>query len=159
MASGNMMVFKNSVVIPKKYFHTKQFKNNLIVRYKTEPTKIKMILWVLLFISLDLLIKNNINIIVSFTTKLIHPTELNIIERINDETIKTIAPEENPNKSVVKNTGISEKSSFKKGTIANIDMRPKKPKISEITINIALYVIVRILFVFIIICYLTYTKY
>lgn len=80
MAIGNITVFKNSVVIPKKYFHTKRFKNNLIVRYKTEPTKIKMILWVLLFISLDLLIKNNINSIVSFTTKLIHPTELNIIE-------------------------------------------------------------------------------
>ena len=143
--------------MPKKYFHIKQFKINLIERYKIEPTKI--ILQVLLFISLALLIKNNINNIVNFTTKLIHPTELNIIERINDETIKTIAPEENPNKSVVKNTGISEKSSFKKGTIANIDMRPKKPKISEITINIALYVIVRTLFIFIIICYLTYTKY
>lgn len=92
-------------------------------------------------------------------TNPIHPEELNIKVLSINETNKTINPEGIPEMSVERKTGISEKSSLRKGNIGSIDKRPKNPNISDNTMNTELYAMERVFCCFIFLCPPSYTKY
>lgn len=87
------------------------------------------------------------------------PAELKSNVLKAEETKRTTMPEGIPEIRVAKKIGTSEKSSFKKGKTGKIESRPKYPSNKVVTINIELYVILRVLFIFIYISLLTYTKY
>ena len=86
---------------------------------------------------------------VSLIIKPAQPAELKRSVLKEDETKRTTAPEGAPQIKVAKKMGISEKSNFKKGKTGKIESLPKYPSINVITINTELYVILRVLFIFI----------
>lgn len=113
-----------------------------------------------LFLYLQNIPINNITIKeVSLIANPAQPAELNIKVLNEEETKRTIMPEEIPEIKVAKKMGISEKSNFRKGKTGKIESRPRYPNINVITMNIELYVILSVLFISIYFNSLTYTKY
>ncbi len=132
---------------------------SFIIRHK-KPPKIRVIILINLLVSFYEIPKTNtITKDVSLTINPANPAELKRSILSDEETKRTIIPDGTPKIVAARNTGISERSNFKKGKTGKIESLPKYPSISVITINTELYVILSVLFLIIYFDSLTYTKY